>query len=165
MKALTREECYQLLSTNYIGRIGYISRGSPEIIPITYYYDKQQEAVISYSSEGNKITAMRKNPNISFQVDEIKSLTNWKSILILGKFQELSRSDAKVTLHHFSQGVKRVIREKEHLNLTYLKEFSSKVESPNDLIVYRINIGSIRGKKRMEENQQETPEHFSFQKA
>lgn len=165
MKALTREECYQLLSTNYIGRIGYISRGSPEIIPVTYYYDKQQEAVISYSSEGNKITAMRKNPNISFQVDEIKSLMNWESVLILGKFKELSRSDAKVTLHHFSEGVKRIIREKEHLNLTYLKEFSSKVESSNDFIVYRINIDSIRGKKRIEANHQVTPENYSFQNA
>lgn len=164
MKALTREECYQFLSTNYIGRIGYISRGSPEIIPITYYFNEKQKTIISYSSEGYKIAAMRKNPAVSFQVDEIKSLTNWKSVLLNGQFEELEGVDAKVALHLFSEEVRRIIREKDHLDLTYLSEFSSKVEK-HDLIVYRINGSSVKGMERDIANQQEIHEPHSFQNA
>ncbi len=145
MRALTREECFHLLSTNYIGHIGYLSKGSPEIVPVTYFFDPEQEAVLSYSGEGNKITCMRRNPLISFQVDEIKTLQNWKSVVFHGFFRELQRSEAKILLHVFSRGVKEVIRTKENRSLHYLNEFSSKIDS-KDSIVYRLSILEINGR-------------------
>ncbi len=148
MKTLNKEECFSLLSSNYIGRIGYVFKGNPEIIPITYYFDEKQEAIISYSGEGQKINAMRKNPDVSFQVDEITDLQTWKSIIFHGKFEELSQSDAKLMLHSFAEGVKRIVQQKEKKNLVYLNEFSSKIETPDAFIVYRIKINDIKGRER-----------------
>ncbi|AVR46823.1 flavin mononucleotide-binding protein [Christiangramia fulva] len=148
MKTLTREECLNILSHNYIGRIAYTAKGNPEIVPITYYFDPAQEAIISYSGEGNKINCMRKNPIVSFQVDEIETLVKWKSVLVKGSFEELSRSDAKHMLHSFSEGVKKIILDKKNKNLTYLKEFSAKMDAPDESIIYRIKISDIQGRKR-----------------
>lgn len=148
MKNLTREECLKVLSTNYIGRIAYIFGGHPEIIPITYYFDPAQDAIISYSGKGHKISSMRQNSTVSFQVDEIENLQKWKSVLIQGVFEELSRSDAKLMLHTFSEGVKKVIMEKENKNLTYLNEFSGKIDAVNDSIIYRIKIKDMQGRER-----------------
>ena len=39
---------------------------------------------------GMKIEIMRKNPNVCFEVDEMKSFTNWKSVIAWGEYQELS---------------------------------------------------------------------------
>jgi hypothetical protein len=148
MNNLTKEECLVLLSTNYLGRIAYILQGVPEIIPITYYYDPDQHSLISYSSSGSKIDAMRKNNLVSFQVDEISALDTWKSVLVFGEFEELSGIDSKHLLHVFSEGVKKVILEKEKLRPKFISDFSSKIEKDSIPIIYRINIKDMKGKQR-----------------
>jgi len=148
MKNLTKEECLQLLENNYIGRLAFMVAGNPDILPITYYYDKKNHSIITYSGEGGKIDAMRKNGSVSFQVDEIISIGKWKSILFYGKYEELSGIDAKHLLHEFSEGVKKVIQKKENISPQFISEFSSKVDTDNTPIVYRINISEIKGKQR-----------------
>ena len=148
MKELTQEECLALLAGNYIGRMAYISKGRAEIIPITYYFDPEQHAVISYSGEGTKIEAMRQNRSVSFQVDEINTLDQWRSVLLYGTYEELSGMDAKYQLHKFSEGVKKAILKKEKTNLQFISEFSSKADSNGTPIVYRIKITEVHGKQR-----------------
>ena len=148
MKTITSTESTQLLAENYIGRLGYISKERVEIIPITYYFDPDHNSILSYSGQGSKIDAMRKNPLISFQVDEITNLEKWKSVLLYGKFEELTGIDAKHMLRIFSQGVKKVIKNKEHSYPGFIQNFSSKEESSDTPIVYRINIDEITGRER-----------------
>lgn len=148
MKDLTKKECLQLLENNYIGRLAFMVAGNPDILPITYYYDKKKHSIITYSGEGGKIDAMRKNGSVSFQVDEIVSIGKWKSILLYGQYEELSGIDAKHLLHEFSEGVKKVIQKKENISPQFISEFSSKVDTDNTPIVYRINISEIKGKQR-----------------
>lgn len=148
MKAINSTESTQLLAENYIGRLGYISKERPEIIPITYYYDPEQNSILSYSGEGSKIDAMRKNPLVSFQVDEITTLEKWKSVLFYGRFEELTGADAKQILHLFSEGVKKVIENKENSCPDFIRDFSSKTESTDTPIVYRIHIDQITGRQR-----------------
>ncbi|HKL34845.1 MAG TPA: pyridoxamine 5'-phosphate oxidase family protein [Salegentibacter sp.] len=148
MKAITSTESTQLLAENYIGRLGYILKERPEIIPITYYYDPEQNHILSYSGKGSKIDAMRKNPLVSFQVDEITNLEKWKSVLLYGRFEELTGIDAKYMLRIFSEGVKKVIKNKEHSYPDFIQNFSSKAESSDTPIVYRINIDEIAGRER-----------------
>lgn len=145
---MTTDECIQLLSENYIGRLGYMSKGKMEIIPITYYFDPENKSILTYSGQGNKIEAMRKNPLVSFQVDEIITLDKWKSVLLYGKFEELKGIDAKYMLHLFSEGVKKTIKNKENSSPDFIQDFSSKIDSPDTPIVYRIQIDEIIGRQR-----------------
>ncbi|PRX48827.1 pyridoxamine 5'-phosphate oxidase family protein [Salegentibacter salegens] len=147
MRAMTLIESTQLLAENYIGRLGYLSRGRGEIIPITYYYDPEQNSILSYSGQGGKIEAMRKNPLVTFQVDEISTLEKWKSVLLYGKFTELEGTDAKYMLHFFSEGVKKTIKNKGKSIPDFIENFSSKSNS-NSPIVYRIDIDEINGRQR-----------------
>ncbi len=148
MKDLNNEECLKLLSDNYIGRIAFISGGSPEILPITYYYDPESHSILTYSGEGGKIQAMRKNGDVSFQVDDITALNKWKSVLLYGEYEELNRIDAKHLLHVFTEGVKKTIRNKEGLSPQFIGDFSSKAGMDRAPIVYRINISEIKGRQR-----------------
>jgi len=148
IKNLDIKESLFILENNYIGHLSYIYQNRPYVVPITYYYDQVNNAIICYSGEGHKITAMRKNNAVSLQVAEISTVNNWKSVLVHGKFEQHFGSDAKAYLHAFSLGVKDVIMEKEHIKLDYISEFSSKIYKGETPIVYLIKIEEITGKKR-----------------
>lgn len=148
IKVLEKEECLQLLRDNYIGHLAYISGGSPHVLPITYYYDEATDSLISYSTEGHKIRAMRENTSVSLGVNEIDSVKNWRSILVQGIFEELDGSNAKKILHLFAQGIKDLITGKGALAPRFISDFSSKIYADGIPIVYRIKIIEITGKFR-----------------
>lgn len=148
IKKLNQKDEQQLLCNNYIGHLAFIAGGSPHVLPITYYYDRPNERIISYASEGHKIKAMRKNKLVSLAVDEIDSVNRWRSILVHGEFEEVHGIDAKYQLHQFSEGVKEVIARKEKKHLHFISEFSSKLQSVGIPIVYHIKIVDITSKFR-----------------
>lgn len=141
-------ECLELLGENYIGRLAYISWGTPHINPITYYHDAEEKCILSYSAPGFKIDAMEKQGSVAFQVDDIRSIQQWRSVLIQGRFEQLEGSTAKMHLHRFSEGVQRTIAQKEGEAPKFIKDFSSRLQEREIPIVYRIHITDIVGKFR-----------------
>ena len=148
IRTLNKIERLNLLETNYIGNLSYIYRDRPFIAPITYFFDKENNIIIGYSAEGHKIRAMRKNINVCLAVSEVDSVNSWKSVIAQGVYVELSGSEAKSKLHEFSLGVKDLIINKEHRELDFISEFSSKIYK-NDLpIIFIIKVEEVTGKMR-----------------
>ena len=148
MKSLELEEIKYVLQSNFIGYLSYIFQNKPFVVPITYFYEEEKQIIICYSAEGHKISAMRKNPDVSLQVSNIQSVNDWKSVLVHGKFELHYGGDAKAYLHQFSLGVKDVITEKEHVRPDFISEFSSKIYKDDVPIVFLIRINEMTGKKR-----------------
>ncbi|SDG62735.1 pyridoxamine 5'-phosphate oxidase family protein [Winogradskyella thalassocola] len=146
IKTLIKEECKLLLSRNYIGHLAYVYQGKPFVVPITYFYS--DERIICYSGEGHKLNALRLHTSVAFEVSEIESITNWKSVVAHGEFIELERSSAKAMLHEFSLGVKDVILRKELRDLDFISEFSAKIDSEETPTVFIITIEEFTGKLR-----------------
>ena len=147
---LKAKEGKRILSDNYIGQLAFIAGEWPYSIPITYYYNQAKNLIISYAAEGHKIKYMRKNPNVSLAVNEIDSVSNWRSVLAHGKFEELQGIDAKYHLHEFAEGVKSILHRKEGVDAKSISEFSSKIESEKYPIVYRIVLDELTAKYREE---------------
>jgi nitroimidazol reductase NimA-like FMN-containing flavoprotein (pyridoxamine 5'-phosphate oxidase superfamily) len=93
---LTSEEIDGLLRSEAIGRIGCYAFGRPYIVPITYAYDGV--AVYGHSREGLKLRVMRSNPTVCFEVDRMKSLSDWQSVIALGTFSELEAGEAEIAM-------------------------------------------------------------------
>ncbi|RYH72268.1 flavin mononucleotide-binding protein [Flavobacteriaceae bacterium 144Ye] len=148
IRSLNKTEITKILASNYIGYLSYIYKNKPYSVPITYFFDTENNVIIGYSAEGQKIRAMRKNENVSLAVSEIDSVNSWNSVLAQGTFQELSESDAKSQLHIFSLGVKDLIINNEHRKLDFISEFSSKIYKDDSPIVFHIKVGEITGKMR-----------------
>lgn len=53
------------------------------VVPVNYVYDGK--FIIAHSVAGMKIQMMRKNRDVCFEVDEMKSITNWKSVIAWGQ--------------------------------------------------------------------------------
>jgi len=148
IKSLENIKNIQLLADNYIGHLAFISKNWPYVIPITYYYNTKENYIIGYSGEGHKIDAMRKNSSVSLEVSEIDSVNKWKSVLVLGNYEELSGIDAKYRLHEFAVGVKKIMTDKEQKKPQFVSDFSSKISDEGHPIVFQININDISGKTR-----------------
>ncbi|MDT0556171.1 pyridoxamine 5'-phosphate oxidase family protein [Patiriisocius hiemis] len=148
IKTLNNKEKMLLLSTNYIGSLGYIFQNRSFVVPITYFYNEEKHNIIGYSAMGHKVNAMRKNNVVSLSVTDIDLVNDWKSVLILGTYKEEEGSNARALLHQFSLGVKELILRKEMRELDFISQFSSKVYKDDIPIVFTISIEEITGRMR-----------------
>lgn len=148
VKDLEIEECLEILGDNYLGHLGYISGKDPFVTTVTYYYDAEEKSIISYSTKGHKIDAMRKYEHVSLYVEHVKSIQDWSSVLVHGIFEELVGSAAKKYIHKFAHGVQDTIERVKGEKTKFIGDFSSRLQERKMPIVYRIQIRAITGKIR-----------------
>ena len=91
---------------------------------------------------------MRKQISISLTVAEIFRSNKWKSVLVHGNYDEINGGTAKLYLHEFSLGIKKIILDTENKDLDYISEFSSKIYAEDIPIVFLIRIEELTGKMR-----------------
>ncbi|MBL8969839.1 MAG: pyridoxamine 5'-phosphate oxidase family protein [Myxococcales bacterium] len=90
---LNDAEIEALLHSEVIGRIGCHDGGRTYVVPITYAYDG--EAVYAHSAEGLKLTMMRNNPEVCFEVEHMDDLASWRSVIAWGRFEQLAGDEAQ----------------------------------------------------------------------
>jgi hypothetical protein len=85
---LDADECYRLLATQEIGRLGVNTALYPLIFPVNYALDRG--VIVIRTHPGTKLTAAG-HANVSFQVDEIdrRTRSGW-SVLVRGLAEELT---------------------------------------------------------------------------
>jgi len=93
LRELNDTQIEDLLIDQLTGRIGCHSGDVTYIVPVNYVYDGVN--IYCHSVKGMKIDMMRENPLVCFEVDNIKDLTNWQSVIAWGKFEEITEMDEK----------------------------------------------------------------------
>lgn len=84
---LSSDQVERVLRTEVTGRVGCHADGRTYVVPVTYVY--RDGSVYGHAAEGMKIRMMRKNPRVCFEVDHIRDLANWQSVIAWGVFEEL----------------------------------------------------------------------------
>jgi nitroimidazol reductase NimA-like FMN-containing flavoprotein (pyridoxamine 5'-phosphate oxidase superfamily) len=89
MQQLTSDECYHLLATQQIGRLGVNAEHYPLIFPVNYALDSAGVIVVR-THPGTKLAAAD-HANVTFEVDEIDQRTRsgW-SVLVRGLAEEVT---------------------------------------------------------------------------
>lgn len=90
--ALSPEQIDAVLRRGVIGRLGCHAGGRTYVVPMGYAYDSRR--LYLRSGEGLKVQMLRENPSVCFQVDHIRDLANWESVLVFGEFRELRGPEA-----------------------------------------------------------------------
>ncbi|MGB3344194.1 MAG: pyridoxamine 5'-phosphate oxidase family protein [Aequorivita sp.] len=85
--ALNNRQIEHVLSSLIVGRIGCHANNRIYVVPVTYAYDGTY--IYGHTKEGMKIDMMRKNPQVCFEVDDMENMSNWRSVIAWGKFEEL----------------------------------------------------------------------------
>lgn len=90
---LSRDESLALLRRERVARLGCIAAGEPYVVPINYVLDGDD--VFSHSLPGRKLAAMRENPRVCLQVDDIRGQLNWRSVIAYGTYEEIRGTEER----------------------------------------------------------------------
>nr|WP_321230186.1 pyridoxamine 5'-phosphate oxidase family protein [uncultured Psychroserpens sp.] len=91
---LNNKQIEHVLHSLIIGRIGCHADNRTYVVPVTYAYDGKY--IYGHTKEGLKINIMRKNPMVCFEVDVIENMSNWRSVIAWGKFEELKTPEERI---------------------------------------------------------------------
>ncbi|MBN8719890.1 MAG: pyridoxamine 5'-phosphate oxidase family protein [Sediminibacterium magnilacihabitans] len=138
---LSKEKIENILSSQVVGRLACSDGNQPYITPVTYIFDGKY--IYGQSNEGKKLSILRKNPNVCFEVDVVTDMRNWQSVIIYGKFEELKDEmarNARAVLFEkvFSLMTSSTIHPHEHGVISAVDD-SNRVK----YVMYRIEISKI----------------------
>lgn len=141
---LNNTEIDQLMESQLVGRIGCHANGQTYIVPVSYAYDGAY--IYGYTYEGKKIDIMRTNPNVCFEVDDTRNLSNWQSVIAWGMFEELTnKKEREKALIKLQERVLPVVSS-ETMRISPMWPFS--IDNIEELqgIVYRIRLTEKTGR-------------------
>jgi hypothetical protein len=94
---MTQKEIEQFLTCARVGRMGItLENGQAYIIPVGYAY-ANGEIFFHTCNKGLKMTALRRNPNICFEVDEsLSDASMFKSVIAFGTAQIVSDKEKMI---------------------------------------------------------------------
>jgi uncharacterized protein len=104
---LNESEINELLQKQTVGRIGCYAEGLTYVVPVTYIYENN--CIIGHIREGQKVKMMRANPSVCFEVDEVKSMGNWKSVIIQGFYREIEGEEAYSAFSNFFEKIRHLL--------------------------------------------------------
>jgi len=122
-----------ILREGTIGRLGCIAAGWPYVVPVNYFFDGKD--VYIHSLPGKKIDALRANPRVCLQVDEIKDSYHWRSVIAYGTFEEVSKEETREN-----------VLTRLYSRLPHMTPVESKlVNGLKETIVFRIKVDEVTG--------------------
>jgi nitroimidazol reductase NimA-like FMN-containing flavoprotein (pyridoxamine 5'-phosphate oxidase superfamily) len=93
---LSPEQIERLLHEQVVGRIGCHARGRTYVVPTTFAY--HDGAILCHTGDGLKVRMMRENPEVCFEVEDLRHLPRWSSVIAYGRYEELHGEQADQAL-------------------------------------------------------------------
>jgi len=146
LQELTNEEIGALLRNNEIGRIGCNDGEKTYVVPISYVFDNN--SLLCHSRDGMKIEMMRRNPEVCFEVDEIRDYNNWSCVIAWGTYEELTdEKDIEYARKFFSEYMlKQQTSESALPPHTQEERYHDVKPDYVPAIYYRINLSKVTGR-------------------
>jgi uncharacterized protein len=138
---MTQAMSLDLLNTASVGRIACAKSFQPYVTPFTFAY--HEGSIYSFATVGRKIEWMRANPLVCVEVEKIVSKQEWQTLVIFGRFQELTATpefNQRLVFAH-----ELLARSAAWWEPGYVKTLHDEVERPVQPIYFRILIDEICG--------------------
>ncbi len=136
-RELDPSECQALLARHNVGRLAISHRDRLDIIPIHYVYDDGW--LYGRTAAGNKLEVVEHNRWVAFEVDEVRGLFDWESVVIKGGFYLLRKDGSEHERHLYERGlalVRRLVPE----------ALTPQDPLPERAIIFRIHVDEITGR-------------------
>ena len=130
---LGNTDALAILREGTLGRLGCIASGWPYVVPVNYFFDGKD--IYIHTLPGKKLDALRANPRVCLQVDEIRDSYNWRSVIVYGTFEEVSNEETKEN-----------VLIKLYGRLPHMTPVESRlVQGMKGTIVFRIKVEEVTG--------------------
>lgn len=133
---LSNAQIEGLLRTEVIARIGCLSEGRVYVVPVSYVYDGTY--LWGHGMDGTKLRAMRAHPEVCVEVEQVDDLSNWRSVIAWGTFEECQGDD-------WDTGMALLVRRIMPL-LKYPPHKTPNPSGPKHGSVYRIRLSDKTGR-------------------
>jgi nitroimidazol reductase NimA-like FMN-containing flavoprotein (pyridoxamine 5'-phosphate oxidase superfamily) len=133
------EEMHALLSRIGFGHLGCAREGRPYVVPMHYAYDG--ECLYLFTTEGMKTTFIEANAEVCMQVEEIESVSSWKSVMVTGQAERITKQEEKERAMQLITTNNPTLT--PALNRTQLDTWGR----ANQIVLYRIRPSIIDGRK------------------
>ena len=136
-RALSRNECDALLARNHVGRLAFAFRDRLDVQPIHYVYEAGW--LFGRTSEGAKLVTLAHDHSVAFEVDEVRGVFDWASVIVHGSFHRISPEDSPRDQAAAARAV-HLLRE------IVPKAFAADDPTPFRSVLFRISIGEMTGR-------------------
>jgi nitroimidazol reductase NimA-like FMN-containing flavoprotein (pyridoxamine 5'-phosphate oxidase superfamily) len=143
IRDLTARDCVDFIAHRQLGHLACAQDDQPYVVPISFSFDPEVRCLYGFATLGKKIEWMRRNPKVSVAIDEIIDRTQWTTVVVTGRFQELGTSSADDRLR---QRAMELLQERGAwwLPATAHVVGAAARETP---IFYRVQIVEITGRR------------------
>ncbi len=93
---MTGDEVEAFLLAQRVGRVGCRDGEDTYVVPVIYAW--HEGCAYAYTTEGKKVTLMRRHGRVCFEVDEYRPDGGWRSVVLQGVYEELDAEGAALTL-------------------------------------------------------------------
>src|ERR1700730_6639436 len=84
-------EMHALLQRGSFGHLGCARAARPYVVPMHYAYDGKE--LFFFTTQGMKTQFIDANPQVCLQVEEITDSTHWRSVMVIGKAEQITRNE------------------------------------------------------------------------
>lgn len=133
---LSPAEAIDLLTRNHVGRLAFTFHDRVDIEPISYVF--ADGWLYARTSPGHKLATVQHHPWVAFEVDEVRSRFEWRSVVVHGTIyfldadRDADRADYEVAV--------QILRSAQADTLT------AGDKTPHRRVVFRIYADEISGR-------------------
>lgn len=135
---MTRDECLHLLGRLRVGRLAYSFKDRVDVEPIAYAWDV--DTLFLRTGPGVKLETLRKNPWVAFEVDEVRGLFEWESVVVKGTVYFLRAAGTAFDQATYQRGL-RALRRVE-------PRFGTADDPMGErTMIFRIHVDTVAGRR------------------
>ncbi len=138
IKEMSDYDIRNMIQNTHVGRLAYVLDNAPVIVPMGFRFSGG--SLYSFTTEGQKIDAMRRNDAVCILFDDIASRTQWRSVVVRGRYRELGLEEEKAAI------VKLMSTDATWWEPAYTKTVTREgAERPLEPVFFRVDIESTTG--------------------
>ena len=138
IRELARVEIEAILARNNVGRIAYAFQDRVDIEPINYVYTNGW--VYCRTSRGAKLDMMEHHRWVAFEVDEVRGIFDWQSVVVRGGIYVLSADSPEDERNAFAPGIAL-------LKQLVPGTLEGDDPVPSRQVVFRIHLDEVTGRE------------------
>jgi uncharacterized protein len=141
IRKMTEDECLRALPQLSLGRLACVDGNQPYVVPV--YLASDGKYLYGFSSPGKKIECMRSNPSVCVEIDDLKSVDEWATLIVFGIYEELpDTSQFEATRLHAHELLRKRAMWWQPASVAVA---CAEHENPFTPVFYRIRIDRITG--------------------
>lgn len=138
IEELSEAEALEFLARHNVGRLAYSFRDRVDIVPI--HYVNHDGWLYGRTSPGPKLTTLAHSRWVAFEVDEVRGLFDWTSVVVKGALLLLDAEGSSAERAAWQEGL-RLLRE------LVPEALAAGDPTPHRDVLFRIHVSEATGRR------------------